>query len=209
MRSRLVRVEDKMHDVVSTSDLREQLAMKDRDILRLKTELLQSEAKKHVYKRQSQMLAANLQYTPERMRPTPTATDAEKSSTDLTQTAVDPTLRLENLLNSTGPWIPPANPDALAEDIDVPPTDEVVDVAHNMNTKRAKTPQVPNSSKKLKLSGATGDELKKSNAGFLIADELVRLYSEGKFSLEPNRLVDKTMLYDEHHPSFVGVPITF
>ena len=45
MRSRLVRVEDKMHDAVSTSDLREQLAMKDRDILRLKTELLQSEAK--------------------------------------------------------------------------------------------------------------------------------------------------------------------
>ena len=45
MRSRLVRVEDKMHDVVSTSDLREQLAMEDRDILRLKTELLQSKAK--------------------------------------------------------------------------------------------------------------------------------------------------------------------
>ena len=143
------------------------------------------------------------------MRPTPTATDAEKSSTDLTQTAVDPTLRLENLLNSTGPWIPPANPDALAGDLAVPPTEEVVDVAHNMNTKRAKTQQGPNSSKTLNMSGATGDKLKKSNAGFLIADELARLYSEGKFSSEPNRRVDKTMLYDEHHPNFVGVPIMF
>ena len=72
---------------------------------------------------------------------------------------MDPSLRLENLLESSHPWIPPANPDALAGDLAVPPTEEVlgvahhneecVDVAHNMNTKRAKTQQNPNSSKKI------------------------------------------------------------
>ena len=70
---------------------------------------------------------------------------------------MDPSLRLENLLESSHPWIPPTNPNALTGDLDVPPTEEVldvahhneecVDVAHNINTKQAKTQQGRDSSK--------------------------------------------------------------
>ena len=45
--------------------------------------------------------------------------------------------------------------------------------------------------------------------GYTIAGELVRLYDEEKFSPKNDRDADKTMLFDDSHPNYVGQPVMF
>ena len=204
--SRLVRIEDSMHEVASTKQLYHKLAEQQEEIGQLKKDLIETTCKKEIYKsrlKTVQALKTSMNLTPEKPRTQsatspqqvqPPSVSAKAASTTI-RTMVDPSLALENLYSSNKRWSPPLHVDS-----------DNVEIGAGKREKKADS---GGASKRLKLSVPVENELKKSNAGYTIDGELVRLYNEGRFSPSNNRGVDKTMLFDETHPNYVGQPVRF
>ena len=79
----------------------------------------------------------------------------------------------------------------------------------NKQREAAGEPSSPCPLKKVQLFNPTPKDGKKTNKGYTVSSEIIRLYQAGVFNPKDGTDMDKTMLFNENHPNFIRPPLGY